>query len=53
MNAIDRAQAIRDYRHYRRLLTSKRLQRPDYVKIAGMADALATRWNLTTTRWTI
>ena len=49
-NARDRAEALRNYRHYRALLTSKRLDNGQRDKVAGMADALADRWNLTNVR---
>jgi len=50
--AIDRAQATRNYRHYRKILTSKRLTTDYRVAIEGKADALAARYNLTTVRYT-
>ena len=47
-----RAQAIRDYRHYRAMLESRRLNHKERERIAAVANALAERHNLTTARVT-
>lgn len=52
MKARDRAQAIRDYRHYRAMVESKRLSAGERRRVASVADALASRYNLTTARLT-
>ena len=49
--AQTRAQAIRDYRHYRRLITSKRITKQHRQRVAEQADALAARYNLTVVRY--
>jgi hypothetical protein len=49
--AKDRAQAMRNYRHYRKVLASKRLTDEHRESIAQRADALAARYNLTNVRY--
>jgi hypothetical protein len=50
MDAKNRAQAIREYRHYRAMLESKRLDRAEKEDVRARANALAARYNLTTGR---
>lgn len=50
MKAKDRAEAIREYRHYRAMLESKRLNRNEKENVRARANALAARYNLTTRR---
>lgn len=49
--AKSRAEATRNYRHYRKILTSKRLTADYRTAVAAKADALAARWNLTNARY--
>lgn len=52
MTASERAQAVREYRHYRAMLECKRLNTEEKRRIADRANALASRFNLTTARVT-
>lgn len=49
--AKNRAEATRAYRHYRKILASKRLTADYRTAIMAKADALAARWNLTNARY--
>ena len=49
--AKTRAEATRNYRHYRKILTSKRLTADYRLAVAARADALAARYNLTNVRY--
>ena len=50
--AKSRAEATRNYRHYRKLIASKRITLEHRQRAEAEADALAARYNLTNARYT-